>query len=199
LLEDFFIAKPNAEMVLSNCLDTLTNKMASVHDRAVSLAWVLHLMGDLHQPLHAANRVSQGHPRGEGLGGNHFVLDLDGKLVNLHMFWDQLPGLDPSYEAIAGLANSLEARPALEHDLTEYRANKSIAAWVQESFRAAVDFAYSEQHIQTVWSEKQSAIKDSGNTIPKVSAEYVASAREIARKRLRLASLRLTEVLQKLW
>ena len=69
LLVNFYIAKPNAEMVLSNSFATFKNRSASAHDRAVSLCWALHLCGDLHQPLHAANLVTKDRPHGHDLGG----------------------------------------------------------------------------------------------------------------------------------
>src|SRR4051812_39729006 len=48
LIENFVIAKPNAETVLSNAFLTVRNSNASPHDRAVQLCWALHLCGDLH-------------------------------------------------------------------------------------------------------------------------------------------------------
>jgi hypothetical protein len=42
-LDNFFIARPNAEMVLSNSIATFRNRSASAQDRAVSLCWAMHL------------------------------------------------------------------------------------------------------------------------------------------------------------
>jgi hypothetical protein len=53
-------------------------------DRGVALAWVLHLVGDVHQPLHNASRVTPTEPQGDR-GGNLFAL---GGEDNLHRFWD---------------------------------------------------------------------------------------------------------------
>jgi len=36
--------------------------------KAFDLSWLLHLVGDLHQPLHCTTRVSQGHPGGDAGG-----------------------------------------------------------------------------------------------------------------------------------
>ena len=59
-------------------------------DRAVGVAWLLHLAGDIHQPLHCSARVTDKEPRGDA-GGNTFKLgplpnsdDRD----NLHRYWD---------------------------------------------------------------------------------------------------------------
>ncbi len=53
--------------------------------RAVALAWVLHLVGDVHQPLHTSSRVTPEHPAGDR-GGNLVKLGS----TNLHSVWDDL-------------------------------------------------------------------------------------------------------------
>ena len=113
-LDKFSIAKPNAEMVLSNSLVTLRNPKASAHDRAVSLCGALHLFGDLHQPLHTANLVTKDKPKGHGLGSSFLVRDERGEQINLHTFWDYSPGPDLSYQAVAALADKLAAAPELQ-------------------------------------------------------------------------------------
>jgi hypothetical protein len=55
-----------------------------------AFAWLCHLMGDLHQPLHAGYR--------DDLGGNTIEVSYKGKSMNLHQFWDRAlirENLDP--------------------------------------------------------------------------------------------------------
>ena len=52
--------------------------------RAIDLAWILHMVGDIHQPLHTTARVTPETPRGDQ-GGNLFPLD--GRNT-LHGYWD---------------------------------------------------------------------------------------------------------------
>jgi hypothetical protein len=55
-------------------------------ERATQLAWVLHLVGDIHQPLHTSARVtSSAGETGGDQGGNLFKL---ANRVPLHSFWD---------------------------------------------------------------------------------------------------------------
>ena len=93
-VEHFSVGNPNAEQVLSNCLSTLKNVDESAESRAVNLCWVLHLTGDLHQPLHAATIVTPQKPHGDELGGSYFVIGPEGRKVNLHVFWDDLAGIN---------------------------------------------------------------------------------------------------------
>jgi hypothetical protein len=59
----------------------------SVGVRAIALGWLLHLVGDVHQPLHAGSRVTRPEPEGD-LGGNLFRLGPSTE--NLHSYWDRM-------------------------------------------------------------------------------------------------------------
>ena len=200
LLEKFFIAKPDAEMVLSNSFATLKSRNASPHDRAVSLCWALHLCGDLHQPLHAANLVTKDRPHGNDLGGAFIARDGHGKRIDLHAFWDRQFGLDFSCRAVAALADDLVAASELQPvALAEYQTNKTIAAWTQESYRVAVDFAYADDRVQFVRADAVDSGAVSPSAIPSLTADYIRQAREIARRRVALAGLRLSDELRQAW
>ncbi|HEX2079159.1 MAG TPA: S1/P1 nuclease [Longimicrobium sp.] len=56
-------------------------------DAAIALAWIIHLVGDIHQPLHSSSRITPLDPNGDR-GGNDF--GLRGSPDNLHSFWDGL-------------------------------------------------------------------------------------------------------------
>ena len=67
----------------------------STEDKAVALCWVEHIIGDLHQPLHAASLFSPEFPKGDQ-GGNAEVALRDppypDSSAKLHLIWDSLPG-----------------------------------------------------------------------------------------------------------
>jgi S1/P1 Nuclease. len=62
-------------------------------DRAIAAAWLEHLVGDIHQPLHASARITDQEPKGDQ-GGNTFLLTPVGtprdKQENIHWFWDSI-------------------------------------------------------------------------------------------------------------
>ena len=60
-------------------------------NRAVGLAWILHLVGDVHQPMHNNSRITQRDTAGD-LGGNLFELRGIYPYNNLHAYWDALVG-----------------------------------------------------------------------------------------------------------
>ncbi len=198
LIENFVIAKPDAEMVLSNAFVTLRNAGASPPDRAVSLCWALHLCGDLHQPLHAADLVTKEHPHGDNVGTHHIVLDGEGHPVAMHMFWDILPGLDESYASLANTARALAGDRKLRGATSrELEHDKTIASWVQESFRIAVGFAYQGGRLPFAYDADVNAGKV--KEIPRLSPQYIAEAHEIARQRIFLAAQRLARELNQTW
>jgi S1/P1 Nuclease len=71
----------------------LRDASVSEADRSIALAWILHLGGDIHQPLHCSARVTAEEPKGDQ-GGNLFLLTPKDtpreKQENLHWFWDSI-------------------------------------------------------------------------------------------------------------
>ena len=60
---------------------TLRNPDASREDKAVALWFVVHIVSDLHQPLHVGN--------GQDRGGNWFNVTWYDEPQNLHWVWDE--------------------------------------------------------------------------------------------------------------
>ena len=73
---------------------TLRDARSSDAEKAIAIAWMMHMTGDLHQPLHNSARVTDREPKGDQ-GGNLFLLTPEGtardKQLNLHTYWDGIP------------------------------------------------------------------------------------------------------------
>lgn len=65
---------------LNRCLKELKDPKIANERKYFALAMVVHIIGDLHQPLHAGFIKDQ--------GGNKVKLSWFGKEVNLHSIWD---------------------------------------------------------------------------------------------------------------
>ncbi|MBT5093800.1 MAG: S1/P1 nuclease [Halobacteriovoraceae bacterium] len=61
--------------------NTLRNKEASKEQKIEALKFLIHFVGDIHQPLHAGYRRDK--------GGNSVKLTWFGKETNLHSIWDE--------------------------------------------------------------------------------------------------------------
>lgn len=99
-------------------IEALTRQVAVLRSKAsdtkrlIALKWVLHLVGDLHQPLHAGFKADK--------GGNQYQVRAFGRGTNLHSLWDgamirnRPGGLDAlrNYTATTGAAAPEPAQPA---------------------------------------------------------------------------------------
>ena len=80
--------------------DKLIRGSASDAEKAIAIAWLEHLIGDLHQPLHTTGRVYDDSDRKGDQGGNLFLLipkgsqREPGKPNNLHAYWDGIIGVN---------------------------------------------------------------------------------------------------------
>jgi hypothetical protein len=62
-------------------LAILSNPNSSHSEKSFALKFVIHLVGDLHQPLHVGNGLDQ--------GGNKCRIIFHGRPMNLHALWDE--------------------------------------------------------------------------------------------------------------
>lgn len=160
---------------------TLADTSRDDRQRGRALLFLIHLVADLHQPMHCATLVSSVWPDGDR-GGNDFTIDhADG---NLHQLWDQTAGLLPVLDATR--AADLETLPALAAFIDRQRpegADLDVGPdatwrWAWESYRLAYWTVY--------------AGMSPGD---RPSASYLDRARRTIGPRLALAGARLAALL----
>ena len=109
----------------------LANPAASMLDRAEALRFLIHFIGDLHQPLHVADNDDR--------GGNRRVVYLEGDSMNLHKVWDgELLDLYRLNEEtyLAELRREMDTM-----DLAALERG-TVMDWAMEGHRVAVERAY---------------------------------------------------------
>jgi hypothetical protein len=173
-----------------------------VQNKAIACAMVMHLVGDIHQPLHAATKYFYSHGREmDDRGGNREGVDngpSDEPRFNLHAFWDSAwrasmgpdgrvllderfkPGRAHHPEDVTALAAEIarEDAPPLNAKL-----DPDFEAWAWESNGIARSFVYPD--LTQTESLKYC----------RLSSGYIAKANQIARQRLVLAAYRLAALL----
>jgi hypothetical protein len=145
----------NATWALYEMRKTLRNKNTPKFnsDLALSFAWryLIHLAGDIHQPLHASSYYSAKFPNGDR-GGNSFKISFpeDKQVKNLHALWDACvgqygsiyaPTTETQYEYLSLVAANLTA----EYPRSKVAARVSILderIWADESNQIAQDYVY---------------------------------------------------------
>ena len=140
--------------------------------KAYDLVWLLHLVGDIHQPLHATTRFTQDAPQGDA-GGNLVKLCLRRCRDNLHAFWDGAAGTSRSVRET--LRHAVAMPPAAPGPAAE-------AAWAEESLQAAIAYAYAAPVGPSLgpWTPDEA---------------YIAQAHAAAEARVALAGARLARLL----
>lgn len=61
-------------------IKTLKNKNSTKNEKVVALKFLIHLIGDLHQPLHVGNGLDR--------GGNNVKVNWFNEPTNIHSIWD---------------------------------------------------------------------------------------------------------------
>ncbi len=162
---------------LADLLKTLGNARAGLAARAYALPWLIHLVGDAHQPLHVVSRYDAD-GRGDA-GGNALTVatPFHPRLptMKLHAYWDDLPGAPwlrgPRLEAAARALRELHPPPTVAGTPEQ---------WLEESWRIARDSAY----------------PPGDDAVPTIGPAFHENAQEIARRRVAEAGYRLAGVLR---
>lgn len=175
------VAQPRADNVLwavAEATSVLRGEAADL-PKAMMLRFLLHLVGDLHQPLHCVSRFTAEHTDGDR-GGNDFPIRHP--YEHLHGYWDAGAGAFPEVDdgdwrpAIRRLTDEL-VLAVPRSSVPEWRLSEP-EQWAQESHQLAVDVAYH-------------GIEEGAEP----SAEYAERARGVIRRQLALGGYRLGALL----
>ncbi len=111
----------------------LADRAVPVRERVMALAFLVHFVGDLHQPLHGGDRGD--------LGGNRLAVTygiIAGR-TNLHLAWDGYLA-ERAISTPAGDATGILAE--LDGAERAQMGVGSVADWSRESWEASRNFAY---------------------------------------------------------
>jgi hypothetical protein len=196
---------PHAIWAIHNSLDALRDAKTAPARRSEALGILIHVVQDIHQPLHACGWNDRG-GNGYLIYGVAFADLYKGGRPNLHAFWDQGYRVEPEKIKIreSWLMPQPGARPEPGSGLIAEEAKKIMAAhpaeqlaaevaelrpeaWAKESYTLGCTKAYpdgphpGETAVQTLWPE------------------FAVQTREIAQRRVALAGYRLAKVLASLF
>jgi hypothetical protein len=163
---------------ISEFTQELANPATPAEERLLALKFLLHLVGDMHQPLHDSDNHDK--------GANCVLLNLGGlRQVNLHSYWDTvvLQGLVDDPKAVAG---TLTRRITPENKTSWEKGDAQ--AWALEGFALAQTTVY------TLGSKPGCTSDRSPYSLP---PGYDQAARELATVQLEKAGVRLAAVLNR--
>jgi S1/P1 Nuclease len=183
----------NAAQAFAKCVAELGDDKLADGDRAVAMAWIEHLVGDIHQPLHAVSMFNRTLPKGDQ-GGNLLMVQAKESVSNLHALWDGMLGNYQSDDEIEQIAKRIiDAHP--RKDLTEQLAVTDFEAWAKASFEQAKKDSYWGGKLAYLTREEQN--KDRLRPVPAVPEGYMDKARADADADVALAGYRLADLLNR--
>ena len=167
--------------------NSLADPSTPTDEKAIQIAWILHLIGDIHNPLHNTSRVTDETPDGDR-GGNSFVLG-DGYPWNLHAYWDGIidlsaPKSDETTEFdyyMTEVNKITEEHP--KDDYIEFIENQDAYDWNDEGKYITMTEVYPQDLKQ--------------NELP--SKEYQERAYELAQQAMAVAGYRMAEFLNEIF
>ena len=163
---------------------------ASDKEKALAIAWIMHLTGDIHQPLHTSARVTETEPKGDQ-GGNLFLLTPQGTpretQTNIHWFWDSIIGRNTPLKGETcerDYVVSVAQRIMKRHPFASFGSAMKIGQyqdWQQESFKYNETDVFSPDLVR----------------FQMPSERYKRNAFRVSERQLALAGYRLGETLNR--
>ena len=155
--------------------------------KAVAIAWLEHLIGDLHQPLHTSARVTDLEPKGDQ-GANLFLLTPQGtpraNQENLHWFWDSIVVRNmpnKKNECDSDFIDPIAEKFMKKYPFAKMQSRLAMGRfedWTDESLKMAQEGVFSADLIR----------------FQMPSEKYKKKALKIAEERLALAGYRMGEM-----
>jgi hypothetical protein len=170
----------------------LKNPETSPGEKLAALRFLLSLVGDLHDPLHAIDRADQ--------GGECIALQIGSKPpVRLSTYWeDTLPGEVAGPDPAKGAARIAASLPAAE---SQKWAEGNPEAWAQETYEVAKTVTYSFAAGQPEGKHSFPGKKGQTETCPsvdiyRVGPDYETKALDAVKQQFAKAGVRLAFMLR---
>ena len=172
---------PNAETQINTFRTVLGSTTASDELKSFDLVWLLHLVGDVHQPLHCTARFTAAHLEGDDGGNKVTVCPPQQNCKKLHSYWDGLYG--STLDLREGLRQAYDVPPLLGPAPSCQAGDLVTSNWIREGFELAKAVVYSNPPIKNA------------NLNHNLTVSYERRAKLVAGNQIALAGERLARVL----
>lgn len=171
----------NAVWAYGNAQNVVQYTAANFFERVRFLAFFVHIVSDLHQPLHTVTYYSANHPEGDR-GGNLFFVRFNNKKIKLHKLWD-------------GAVGSFNQKP-LDENAQEI-ANALMAVYPKSYFQGRLNKLDPQDWVDEGINNAKTVVYNTQENAP-VSSGYIQSGKKLAEQEAVLAGYRLATLLNKL-
>jgi hypothetical protein len=194
LFKDKKLGPPNENIVtaLDEYRAQMLDAKTTAAEKAVALCWILHLVGDIHQPLHCVAFFSKEYPTGD-LGGNlRWVKDERGP-INLHAWWDNLLGRESTYAEVKTTAELLSRKDYERDKYAKELARSKFMEWAEEGAALAWKHVYLEGDLPGLMIPTEAQAQEMKQMAPALPEGYGRASEQVARRQAALAGHRLAE------
>jgi hypothetical protein len=188
--ESLQLSEPEAENALSALKENIGIVQGNNDDaeKAIAICWILHLVGDIHQPLHTISTYTREQPNGDAGGTRvHIRPSQDDSPTTLHFYWDDLILFNDCYDMARDRANDLLRRQEFARNELLKNADVDYIRWAKESFELAKTAVYLGGTLQVGSKPEEASL---------LSSDYAKNAKQCAERQIVLASYRLADLLK---
>jgi len=178
--------RDNIVWAINDAISVIRSTAAGGFERGFAMRNLIHLVGDIHQPLHSVTRYSANTPNGDQ-GGNLFHIPRWGPngVTNLHSLWDSGAGLfvglirplDPTNQSYI---DTWAEKIMSQVNISAIGDQNNITAWAVEGVALASQYAYNLTYGDSP------------------SDEYIAEAQAVIEQQIGIAGYRLAQVLKQI-
>lgn len=177
----------NAPWTIAHSLSIIQSNESNTIQKAEFLRFLIHMVGDAHQPLHLMSMYSDQFPPPIGdMGGNLYLIDFTAEINNLHFFFDS--GADQFVPDLVRPLNSTGFQwldtwaktIIVEFPITDFTNELEVTdpqQWILDIFKATFEQVYDTPFNQTM------------------SPTYIANVSVLLRRQIALGGYRLAQLL----
>jgi nuclease S1 len=185
IIYDHAPAEGDALEALNHYRDVLRDPRATLAEKQTALRFIVHLVGDLHQPLHVGKCCDR--------GGNEVKVKWFGRDLNLHSVWDSAL-VDEEQLSFTEMAAKLDRHTSPQDVIDWWDINPRD--WISESaqIRETIYPSAPTKPARPVKGKKRK-----GPALPELSYGYVYKFTPIMERRLQQAGVRLAAYLNDIY
>jgi hypothetical protein len=182
IIYDHAPAEGDALKALNLYRDLLRDPKSSLAEKQTALRFIVHLVGDLHQPLHVGKCCDR--------GGNDVKVKWFGRDLNLHSVWDSAL-VDEQQLSFTEMAAKLNRHTSPQDVIAWWDINPRD--WISESAQIR------ETIYPSAPAKPAKGKKGKGPAVPELSYSYVYKYTPIMERRLQQAGVRLAAYLNDIY
>lgn len=171
---------------------TLSDRDAPDRERAIALAWLIHIVGDIQQPLHAGHQMNANFYLTDEAGSLAYIRkDAGGEAIDLHQYWDKsidIPGpVNATANIWSGALPNLWPRSKISELTYPGTAQAQFGLWLDESMYLAKNVAYKGSALQAT---------PAASDAPVATSSEISFVQELSKRRVATAGYRISDTIK---